>query len=166
MGGANCVKEKASVVFERGADVTGLKAPWRGPEVTVTGALRPSPNPRKAVLPSASKAVPGTLTSEAPVVGTSDTRRERARRGLAGLVPCVSLLSGVCGGVMSSYCGSGAGAGTASLSCTALAFEALLACWVMVDWLFRMGVEKVCGPKDSNSECPLAVVKEDRGELP
>lgn len=27
VGGANCVKEKASVVFERGADVTGLKAP-------------------------------------------------------------------------------------------------------------------------------------------
>lgn len=50
MGGANCVKEKAGVVFER-ADVTGLKVPWRGPEVTVTGAFRPpeedppTPNP-------------------------------------------------------------------------------------------------------------------------
>lgn len=56
------------------------------------------------------------------MVGTSDTRRERARRGLAGLVPCVSLLSGVCGGVMSSYCGSGGGSGggvaAASLPCS------------------------------------------------
>lgn len=35
------MKGKASVVFEREADVTGLKAPIGGPEATVTGILRP-----------------------------------------------------------------------------------------------------------------------------
>lgn len=121
MGGTNCVKGKASVVLGTEEHVTGLKAPRGGPEATVTGALRPpleappSPNPRNAVLPSGSRTTPGTLASEAPVVGTSDTKRESARKGLAGLALCAGLLSGVCGGVMSSYWGLGAG--TASLGC-------------------------------------------------
>lgn len=75
--------------------------------------------------------VPGDFVSEAPLVGTSDTKRERARKGLAGLVPCVSLLSGVCGGVMSSYCGSG-GAGAALLPCIISASEVLPA-WGVTD---------------------------------
>ena len=54
-------------------------------------------------MPSVNVVVPGTLESDATVVGTSDTRRESARRGLAGLAPCLALLSGVWGGVMSSY---------------------------------------------------------------
>lgn len=92
LGGTNCVKGKASVVLEREAEVTGLKAPRGGPEATVTGILRapwvdpPSPKPRNAVLPSGSIVIKGVLVSEVPVVvGTSDTRRERARRGLVGL---------------------------------------------------------------------------------
>lgn len=102
------MKGKASVVFEREAEVTGLKAPNGGPEATVTGIFKPpeddppSPYPLNAALPSGIKAIAGALVSEDPVVGTSDTSRERARNGLAGLALCVTLLSGVCGGVMSS----------------------------------------------------------------
>lgn len=56
---------------------------------------------------------------------------------------------------MSSYCGLGpAPPETASLSWVLLASEMSLGIAVL---LFRTGVENVCGPKDSISECPVLV---------
>lgn len=160
-GGRNCVKGKVSVVLGREVEVTGLKAPSGGAAATVTGTLRPpgeaaaSPNPRNAAaaLLSESSAVPGALVMPAAaVVGTSDTRRDSARSGLAGLAAGAGLLSGVCGGVMSSYCGRGAVLPpAASLPCAGPVSEGSLVGAVAA---VRTGVENVCGPKESMRECP------------
>lgn len=52
---------------------------------------------------SESDAELGGVASTAVVVGTFDTKDDNANNGLAAFIPVSTLLSGVCGGVISSY---------------------------------------------------------------